>query len=101
MRWDHVLRTLLAICYVSRPFKKSHVDHKHVKRDGVSVNGICSNEQFRKYFRGICSPYILFVAVFLGYNQYWPGEFMVLWFYVQEHPKAQPAVVLILKGPLL
>ena len=22
---------------------------------------------------------------------------MVLWFYVQEHPKAQPAVVLILK----
>ena len=23
---------------------------------------------------------------------------MVLWFYVQEHPKAQPAVVLVLKG---
>ena len=22
---------------------------------------------------------------------------MVLWFYVQEHPKAQPAVVLVLK----
>ena len=38
------------------------------------------------------------MAVFLGYNQYWPGGFMVLWvFYVQEHPKAQPAVVLILK----
>ena len=30
--------------------------------------------------------------------QYWPGGFMVLWvFYVQEHPKAQLAVVLILK----
>ena len=23
---------------------------------------------------------------------------MVLWFYVQEHPKAQPAVVLVFKG---
>ena len=33
------------------------------------------------------------------YNQYWLGGFMVLWlfFYVQEHPKAQPAVVLVLK----
>ena len=29
--------------------------------------------------------------------QYRPGVFMVLWFYVQEHPKAQPAVVLVLK----
>ena len=29
--------------------------------------------------------------------QYWPGGFMVLWFYVQELPKAQPAVVLVLK----
>ena len=28
---------------------------------------------------------------------YWPGGFMVLWFYVQELPKAQPAVVLVLK----
>ena len=37
------------------------------------------------------------MAVFLGYNQYWPGEFMVLWFYAHEHPKAQPAVVLVLK----
>ena len=26
-----------------------------------------------------------------------PGGFMVLWFYVQELPKAQPAVVLVLK----
>ena len=36
----------------------------------------------------------MFVAVFLGYNQYWPGGLMFffcvfLWFYVQEHPKAQ------------
>ena len=29
--------------------------------------------------------------------QYWPGGFMVLWFYVQEHQKVQPAVVLVLK----
>ena len=29
--------------------------------------------------------------------QYWPGGFMVLWFYVQEHPKAQQTVVLVLK----
>ena len=42
--------------------------------------------------------FMLFVAVFLGWtSQYWPGGFMVLWFYVQEHPKAQPAVVLVLK----
>ena len=39
----------------------------------------------------------LFVAVLLGYNKYWPSGFIVLWFYVQEHPKTQPAVVLILK----
>ena len=24
--------------------------------------------------------YDIFVAVFLGYNQYWPDEFIVLWF---------------------
>ena len=35
---------------------------------------------------------VLFVAMFLGYN--W---FMVLWLYAQEHLKAQPVVVLILK----
>ena len=29
--------------------------------------------------------------------QYWPGGFMLLWLYVQELPKAQPAVVLVLK----
>ena len=29
--------------------------------------------------------------------QYWPGGFIVLWFYVQELPKAQLAVVLVLK----
>ena len=38
------------------------------------------------------------MAVFLGFNQYWPDGFMFcLWFYVQEHPKAQPAVFLVLK----
>ena len=30
-------------------------------------------------------------------NQYWPGDFLFLWFYVQELPKAQLAVVLVLK----
>ena len=29
--------------------------------------------------------------------QYWADGIMVLWFYVQVHPKAQPAVVLGLK----
>ena len=29
--------------------------------------------------------------------QYWPGGFCFLWLYVQELPKAQPAVVLVLK----
>ena len=42
---------------------------------------------------------LLFVAVFLSHNQYWPGGFMVLWWFfnVQENTKAQPAVVLVLK----
>ena len=35
--------------------------------------------------------------MFLGYNQYLPGELWFLWFYVQEHPKAQLAVVMVLK----
>ena len=43
--------------------------------------------------------YIIFVVVFLGYNQYWPVGYLVLWFYVQVHPEAQPAVVLVLKRP--
>ena len=29
--------------------------------------------------------------------QYWPGGFMLLWFFVQELLEAQPAVVLVLK----
>ena len=38
------------------------------------------------------------MAVFLGYNQDWPVGFMFFVFlYVQEHPKAQQAVVLVLK----
>ena len=40
---------------------------------------------------------ILFVAVFLGYNLYGLVYGFVDFFYVQEHPKAQPAVVMILK----
>ena len=45
--------------------------------------------------------YFFFVSFFCDrvpwLCQYWPGGFMVLWFYVQELPKAQPAVVLVLK----
>ena len=33
---------------------------------------------------------------FCGRFPYWQGGFMVCGFYVQEHPKAQPAVVLVL-----
>ena len=40
---------------------------------------------------------ILFVAVFLGCTSTGRVGLWFLWFYVQEHPKAQPAVVLVLK----
>ena len=36
------------------------------------------------------------MTVFPGFNQYWLNDFF-LWIYVHEHPKAQPAVVLVLK----
>ena len=40
---------------------------------------------------------LLFVSVFLGYNQYWVWVYgFEGFFYVQKHPKAQRAVVLIL-----
>ena len=48
----------------------------------------------RSYYNFII---IMFVTVFLCYYQNWPGGIMVLWFYVQEHPKAQPTVVLVIK----
>ena len=31
--------------------------------------------------------YFFFVAVFLGYNQYWPGDFLVLYFLCPGTPK--------------
>ena len=37
------------------------------------------------------------MAVPLGSTSTMPGGLMVLWLYVQELPKAQPAVVLVLK----
>ena len=40
---------------------------------------------------------ILFVAVFLGCTSTGRVGLCFLWFYVQELPKAQPAVVLVLK----
>ena len=40
---------------------------------------------------------LMFVAVFLGYTSTGRMGLCFLWFYVQELPKAQPAVVLVLK----
>ena len=58
---------------------------------------VCSQTHYKLPY-GAWWGKIFFVAVFLGYNQYWLGGFMLFWsFYVQEHPKAQPAVVLGLK----
>ena len=39
----------------------------------------------------------LFMAVFFVYNQCWLVGLWFLWFYVQEHPTAKPAVVLVFK----
>ena len=52
--------------------------------------------------RGACYPSkkmikIIFVAVFLGCTSTGRVGLCFLWFYVQELPKAQPAVVLVLK----
>ena len=41
--------------------------------------------------------FILFVAVFLGYTSTGRMDLRFLWFYVQELPKAQQTVVLVLK----
>ena len=40
---------------------------------------------------------MFFVAVFLGCTSTGRVGLWFLWFFVQEHPKAQPAVVLVLK----
>ena len=58
-----------------------------------------SSERLGEAGNRTCDHKDFFVAVLLGYNQYWRGGFMVfvLFFYVQEHPKAQPAEVLVLK----
>ena len=40
---------------------------------------------------------LIFVAVFLGCTSTGQVGLCFLWFYVQELPKAQPAVVLVLK----
>ena len=40
---------------------------------------------------------IMCVTMFFGHYLHWPGGFMVLWFYVQEHPNVQLTVVLVLK----
>ena len=47
---------------------------------------------------GGAQPWFTFVCGRVPWlYQYWLGGFMVLWFYVQELRKAQPAVVLVLK----
>ena len=40
---------------------------------------------------------IIVCGCVLWLYQYWPGGFMLLWFFVQELLEAQPAVVLVLK----
>ena len=45
-----------------------------------------------------CTDFSLFVAVFLGCTSTGRVGLCFLWFYVQELPKAQPAVDLVLKG---
>ena len=51
-------------------------------------------KKLRRHITLDLSVRTVFVAVGgLGYNQYWPGGFMV--FYVLEHPRAQPTVILV------
>ena len=47
-------------------------------------------------FCRVCPPFFL-VAVFLGCSSTGQVGLCFLWFFVQELPKAQPAVVLVLK----
>ena len=44
---------------------------------------------------GPSGPLVLVCGRVPWLYQYWPGGFMVLWFYVQEHQKAQPAVLVL------
>ena len=41
--------------------------------------------------------FVCFLSVFLGFNQYYPGVFMVLWVLCSGTPEGSPAVVLALK----
>ena len=52
---------------------------------------------FYYYYIQFISSFIVFVAVFLGCTSTGRVGLCFLWFYVQELPKAQPAVVLVLK----
>ena len=53
---------------------------------------------FLLYLSSFISPIsILFVAVFLGCTSTGRVDLCFLWFYVQELPEAQPALVLVLK----
>ena len=47
------------------------------------------------FFYGGAENRILFCGRVPWLYQYWPGGFRFLWFYVQEHPRTQPAVVLV------
>ena len=51
----------------------------------------------RKWFYGVLLSLLIFVAVFLGCTSTGRVDLCFLWFYVQELPKAQLVVVLVLK----
>ena len=69
------------------------------KRDYTTIKTIIMADSFwQKLDKKLTNPHISFVCGRVPWlYQYWPGGFMVLWFYVQELPKAQLAVVLVLK----
>ena len=60
-------------------------------RGGQAINGTCGRAVLSRM------PTFFFVAVFLGCTSTGRVGLCFLWFFVQELPKAQPAVGLVLK----
>ena len=85
-------------------FKASQKTGQRLKvssdRLGEAGNRTCdpwfTRHRFNPYTTAACKIYI-FVAVFLGCTSTGRVGLCFLWFNVQELPKAQPAVVLVLK----
>ena len=75
--------------------------HRRPRRRKNQVSWWCSlfHAQHGTMYIIVCNydRYRLFVAVFLGCTSTGRVGLCFLWFYVQELPKAQPAVVLVLK----